>query len=336
MNERVRKQTHQSLLNRGQFMRYHFNSDTGKTRQCQANIRECPLIHGDSPSDAVNNYEEAMMEHTFTKMSRKEKKRTPREFQQISAEILSKTPLKDLDTTELSQTIRYESHNAGMDGETIDSAIALASILHAKQYRGPRTGPHKAPYIEHPLRNSLRLLRLGVKDQDVVLGSLLHDTVEDGAPAFAKKFYNQEMEEVEARELLTTHIGNAYGERTQHLVQSVTNDYTPLKELQAKTLEQRHQEYRSHVIEQVSKDPGTFLIKVSDFIDNATGLYHTDVKGSEKATLKRATKYLPLTDELPKIMNNLSLPISKENEEVVRGQILRTKARLTEIIAKHS
>lgn len=317
-------------------MIYHFNSDTGKTAVCEATVRPCPMIHGNDANEARHNYEQSMIEHTFVNMRKIQKKHTPREFQSLGNQVLARTPLKNLDTTELSQTIRYEAVEAGMDAETIDSAIALASILHSKQYRGPRHDIDKAPYIEHPLRNSLRLLRLGVKDQDIVVGSLLHDTIEDGSEQFVKRFQNRKLPEIEARKELSNHIANAYGERTRYLVESVTNEHTPLKEVQAKSLKERHDEYRHHVIEQISKDPGTYLIKISDYIDNATGLYHTDVKGAEKATMKRAIKYLPLTDEFLRIMDNHSLPITKENQDIIRGQIERTKFRLTEIINKYS
>lgn len=316
-------------------MRYHFNSTTGKTAKCEAKTRSCPLIHGDSPEEAQNNYEESMIEHTFIKV-KKEKKRTPQEFQKMSAEILLKTPLKNLGTVELSQTIRYEAIAKGMDIEQIDSAIALASILHSHQKRGPRAGLDKAPYIEHPLRNTLRLIRLGVEDQNIAIGALLHDTVEDGSVQFAKKFHNKNLEEPEARKLLSSHIESSYGTRVKEIVESVTNEYTPLKEVQRKTIAERHREYRAHVVEQISKDSGSFLVKISDFIDNATGLYHTDVKGSEKATYKRAIKYLPLIDDFKNTMKNLSIPLSKENREVLEGQLDRTKIRLTKIIENYS
>lgn len=312
-------------------MSYHFNSTTGKSAKCNAKIKECPLIHGNSPEEAAKNYEDSMIEHTFTKL-KKEDKKTPREFQQMSSEILLKTPLKNLDTVQLSQTIRYEAIAHKMEIEQIDSAIALASILHSHQKRGPRANLDRAPYIEHPLRNTLRLIRLGVEDQDITIAALLHDTIEDGSIQFVKKFYNKDADEPEARKLLSEHIKNAYGQKVEKIVQSVTNEYMPLKEAQNKTIEQKHKEYRAHVIEQINKDSGSLLVKLSDFIDNATGLYHTDVKGAEKATYKRAVKYLPLIDDFKKALNNQTLPLSKNNKDVIDGQLDRTKVRLTKII----
>lgn len=318
-------------------MTYHFNSRTGKTAVCEAKIKECPLIHGDSPEEAQKNYENSMIEYTLVKV-KKNNRKTPKELQQMSNEILLKTPLKHLDTVQLSQTIRHEAVNSGMEVEQIDSAIALASILHSHQKRGPREGldSDKAPYIEHPLRNTLRLIRLGVKDQDIAIGALLHDTVEDGSVQFVEKFHNKKADEPEARKVLSSHIKNAYGTRVSEIVQAVTNDYVPLKEVQRKSLEERHKEYRDHVISQISSDSGAYLVKISDFIDNATGLYHTDIKGSEKATLKRATKYHPMPDKFIEIMKTLPVPLSEENKEVLEGQMNRTKIRLKGIIEKYS
>lgn len=56
----------------------------------------------------------------------------------------------------------------------IEEAIVLASWLHAGQYR--RTGE---PYLAHLLRVARLLLRSGVRDVEILIAALLHDSEED-------------------------------------------------------------------------------------------------------------------------------------------------------------
>jgi (p)ppGpp synthase/HD superfamily hydrolase len=55
----------------------------------------------------------------------------------------------------------------------------MASFLHRKQTRFVRGDLPRVPYIEHPLRVALRLVRWGVPDAELIAAALLHDVVED-------------------------------------------------------------------------------------------------------------------------------------------------------------
>src|SRR5690348_7140028 len=59
-------------------------------------------------------------------------------------------------------------------GEAIAAAAEWAAVLHAGQRRS------REPYLNHPLRVTLRLLcHYQVTDTDVLVAGLLHDVVED-------------------------------------------------------------------------------------------------------------------------------------------------------------
>lgn len=87
---------------------------------------------------------------------------------------------------ELANCLRSAGRQLDFNDEKLKSAIALATTLHENQSRGARETLKRTPYIEHPLRNAIRLIRLGNAEQDVIFANVLHDTVEDGSVDFVK------------------------------------------------------------------------------------------------------------------------------------------------------
>ena len=155
--------------------RYHTN-DSGQTLPCTAGVRECQFVHGSTPREAADNWQQQMEDQLIPapEVSPAEKLQRYRE-----------TSLKHMDDRELAEAILLEADAAGLDVHSIATAIALASELHGNQFRkGNRGSLSNPPYIEHPLRNTLRLIRMGVRDESVLNGSILHDTVEDGSSVF--------------------------------------------------------------------------------------------------------------------------------------------------------
>ena len=316
---------------------YHFNEVTGKTSPCRAVKERCPLIHGQSPEEARKNYENVMDKSTIGVLRKYNPPRSKRELMTMPAMVLSRTPLKDMDAAQLAATIRHEAVDAGMDAETIDSAIELASILHAHQTRGNRGAFITTAYIEHPLRNGLRLIRMGVTDQDTVVGAILHDTVEDGSEVFVKKFEGHvgKVDEAQARIRLSAHIGAAYGRDVEIIVAGMTNEYVPAKDAATLSLEQKHLTYKDHVAEQISQDVRVLLGKSSDFIDNASGLHHNDTPARAEKTYKQARKYRPVVDVFIHAINQSDIPISDQEKRKLIAKMEETKVRLDELIAKY-
>lgn len=85
--------------------------------------------------------------------------------------------LKDMTASELANCLRSAGRQLDFNDEKLKSAIALATTLHENQSRGARVTLKRTPYIEHPLRNAIRLIRLGNAEQDVIIANVLHDMV---------------------------------------------------------------------------------------------------------------------------------------------------------------
>ena len=58
-------------------------------------------------------------------------------------------------------------------------AMEVATLAHLDQFRKNGIKSDEDPYIVHPLRNVLRLLRYGCSDVEILSATALHDTVED-------------------------------------------------------------------------------------------------------------------------------------------------------------
>lgn len=320
-------------------MGYHYNSDTGKYGVCSASKKECPYVYGETLEEAQAQYEKSMQSEIVKPIN---KKLMRQQLRDMPAEILSKTPLKELDTAQLVQTIVYETKKIGIDEEDIKSSISLATILHAHQKRGNRGNFTTTPYIEHPLRNALRLIRLGVKNKDVIVAAILHDTVEDGAKSFVEKFkdYNSEnIHELDAREELKNHIKNVYGKNSLRIIDAVTNDYIADTDKEKMSAIEKNRIYLEHVKNNIKNNPEVYLVKVSDFIDNATGLYHNDIPSRSAKTLKQAVKYLPVVEHFIsslKEMNPKDLGIDQKGVNSILDHLYKTEVRLQKIIDKYS
>lgn len=318
--------------------KYHFNPETGKTSKCTSTENKCPFIDAESPEQAQAQYEKYMQNHEFPKISNFVSSEKRVEAQKLPGVFLQKIPLKELNATQLSQTLRHEAEALGMDKQVIDSAIDLATILHSKQMRGNRGQFDRVPYIEHPLRNALRIIRWGADDQDVVVAAILHDTIEDGSKIFVKKLLknNEKLQELETRKILGEHIRTAYGPRVLKLVEAVTNDYLTDTMRANISISERNENYLNHVYQGIHGHKGAYLVKISDFVDNATGLHHNDVKGREAKTLKQAVKYLPIVKVFEDELDSLDLGLSDDAVQDIRSHLSKTRMRLKQIIQRLS
>lgn len=307
--------------------RYHTN-DSGKTLPCTAGVRQCRFVHGDSPEAAAENWQAQMATELIPVAS------SPyRPEERLAAHRM--TSLKDMDDSALAECIVLEIDQLGIDTAPISNAIALASELHGKQFRkGTRGSVENPPYIEHPLRNTLRLIRLGSSDQPTLIGSVLHDTVEDGAGVFVKSRGGSNREakdEYSARAKLSTHIEETFGPETQEIVLAVTNDI-PEGDPRTMTTAEKHSIYVNHLRSQVLHSPKAFLVKFSDFIDNGTGLYH-GVGSLDPTKLKnQATKYLLSVPSFQEGLSTLKLNLPDHSKALLQESLIETERRLRRII----
>lgn len=131
----------------------------------------------------------------------------------------------------------------------LQETAVLASILHRGDIRSVRGKLPRTHYIEHPYRVTLRLIRWGVIDINVLHAALLHDTFEDHPKDFEKLFG------VDA----ATYIGLTFGSDVWDVVYAVSN--------------QPGVGYHEHVLEAIA-DPRAFIVKLADWTDNALSLHH--------------------------------------------------------------
>ena len=135
-------------------------------------------------------------------------------------------PLKEMDAATLVFAIESAVDELAISGETLRLAMEVATLAHLDQFRKNGIKSDEDPYIVHPLRNVLRLLRYGCSDVEILSATALHDTVEDRPHAVIALLGGQtadDMSASEAQERASTLIASRFGHRISELVEAVTN-----------------------------------------------------------------------------------------------------------------
>jgi (p)ppGpp synthase/HD superfamily hydrolase len=208
----------------------------------------------------------------------------------------------------LRERFAYEIRDfAAPDRERLAAALDLATTLHHGQRRV------REPYVNHLLRVAIRILHYyGVRDVDVVVAALLHDSAEDQAERLAG---------VADTDLALARLGELFGPRVASLVESVTNpEYT--------TDRSEHEQYREHVAESLERDPWARVIKVSDFTDNGVGVIHTTGPKVRNA----ATKYGPLIPVFRDLVTRPDTPLDDRARAHILGQLALAETRFAAIL----
>ena len=147
-----------------------------------------------------------------------------------------RVPLNAMTEAMLNQELSNEVHRIVTDPVALDqvlSAALVATHLHAGQTRFAPDGGTRRAYIEHPLRNTLRLIRWGVNNPMVLIASLMHDTVEDQVEKIITDYLPHALptrtglvytadETTGMREQAYAWLGLGFGERVATLVARVT------------------------------------------------------------------------------------------------------------------
>lgn len=127
------------------------------------------------------------------------------------------------------------------DIHKIFNAVVFAAQKHRTQ---TRKDPQHTPYIIHPIGVAHHMLKVGrVRDPDILIGGLLHDTVEDTETTFDE-------------------IKNAFGPRVESFVREVTDDKS-LPKAERKLLQ---------IVNASHKSAGGAQIKLADKFYNVTDL----------------------------------------------------------------
>jgi hypothetical protein len=194
---------------------------------------------------------------------------------------------------------------AGERGRVV-AALALMSRLHERDRR------QREPYSCHPLRVTIRILsHYQVTDPDLACAALLHDTVEDHAGDIAPGGSRQDALAV---------LAGQFGARTADLVAAVTSPpWDPGRD--------KHEQYREHVAASLEGSLWARVVKVSDFTDNAVGLFHT----TGASLPRRAAKYRPLVPVLRELVLRPDTPLAGDVKDMIAGQLDKAGVRLAAI-----
>ncbi|MBV9795764.1 MAG: HD domain-containing protein [Actinobacteria bacterium] len=198
------------------------------------------------------------------------------------------------------------------DRPRLTEALALAARLHAGDRR------QSEPYVNHLLRVAIRIMTYyGVRDPDVVVAALLHDSVEDHAAELAADGTAPSAQ----TELALAELGRRFGPRVAELVGAVTNpEYEPGRD--------RRLQYRDHVAASLDASPWARVIKASDFTDNGAGLIHTT--GPRVPELAR--KYVLLVPVLRELIDRPDTPLAEPARQRIRAQLGRAAERFAAIL----
>jgi (p)ppGpp synthase/HD superfamily hydrolase len=237
----------------------------------------------------------------------------PTDFPQI--------PLKQMDPSLLVFELGREAHRLMPESsELITSAATMASFLHRRQTRFVRGRLPWVPYIEHPLRVALRLMRWGVRDPEVVAAALLHDVVEDCSGELLSVFGRQD-------EMALGCLARLFGDGTARHVHQVTN---PVAVVDLES-------YQIHVTALAWSRTPAVLIKASDLKDNAGSISYQLGYGEDERMLRLLRKYLPCVLEVAQGLSAMGLEAASEFAwSAAAADLCRLGAELEELAGEHS
>lgn len=167
----------------------------------------------------------------------------------------------------------------------IIDAITFSADKHRFQVR---KDPEQTPYIIHPMGVANILMTIGnVRDVDIIIGALLHDTVEDTQTTFG---------EIEQR----------FGMRVANFIREVTDDKTLPKEA-------RKQLQIEHAPE---KSAGAAQIKLADKLYNLTDLAKAPPIDWEKERIDAYFRWAQsVVDRLPWV----NAPLKRGVDQVIQS-----------------
>ena len=170
-----------------------------------------------------------------------------------------------------------------LDINRIIDAIAFSAERH--QYQ-TRKDPQQTPYIIHPIGVADHLFSIGkIRDPDIIIAALLHDTVEDTETSF---------EDIQTK----------FGSRVEGFVREVTDD----KSLPKQTRKQLQIEHAPH------KSAGAAQIKLADKLYNLRDLLNHPPEDWESERVEAYFQWAQkVVDNLPWV----NAPLKKAVDEAI-------------------
>ena len=232
----------------------------------------------------------------------------------MDTETISQTVALHTIVTDLTSRLIFASpEERKLKTKQLQDALTLSVDLHRNQTR-----QGKEPYIRHIVRVSRRLVdEYGVTDTDVIVAALLHDSVEDQFVGLSK------IAGLEAsRPNALAYIARRFGHRVAFLVEklSISGDMPDEEWISF------HTEHVKNIIEE---DQDLFLIKLSDFSDNALRL--GDISEISRR-LYLSKMYLPIMRVFLEKIEGKN-PLSKSQRVLLREKIEHALSEAEEFIA---
>lgn len=157
------------------------------------------------------------------------------------------------------------------------------------------------PYPLHPIAVAQKVSVIKPFNSTLVVAALLHDTVEDQAPAIAKELNFKDFADDSEKAALHA-IHSVFGKRVARIVSYLTNpDYNLMAENAIQQGDSRikadlkNEFYRKHILHIAKEDHLAFVIKLCDFSDNA--LHISRVTDSDQYN-KLRNKYEPCIKDI--------------------------------------
>lgn len=218
-------------------------------------------------------------------------------------EAITNLPMKDMDSVLLVTALQAHLADVPLSEQEradIARAIVFAAYLHREDQRHTPTRDSSGkvhtdfdPYIVHPLRNTVRLVRWGISNADAIIASLLHDVVEDHAFDIYAEFVNEapaeDVSEDVVRAASLNYIREQFNENVAVLVEYMSNPI--IENFRNVPVVERNAIYALHVSESLSANAYVYWIKFADFVDNALSAHHGKI---DRYASRRSRKYLPL------------------------------------------
>jgi (p)ppGpp synthase/HD superfamily hydrolase len=193
--------------------------------------------------------------------------------------------------------------------EKLFEAFGLTNKLHHDQKPRP-----DGPYLNHIFRVTNRIVEeYGIKDPELVIAALLHDSVEDQAKKLAELFAS--VETISEREKALLFVKNNFGERVSKIVSKLSN---PEPETEGLSSDQKNYVYKEHVKEAI-EDSDVLPIKLSDFSDNALNLKSVS---DPVRRLKLSKKYLPVMEVFIERLKSAQNILSEEKIAEITSRLM--------------
>ena len=180
--------------------------------------------------------------------------------------------------------------------QRIQQALTLAEKHHAGQVRNAEK-PKNTPYIIHPIGCALWLIEQKITDIDIIIATILHDTLED-------------------TQLSPDTIKSQFGKRILELVKSVTRERST-----DETEEQKRVNKIEHFKKLTDEPAATKLIKAADFLDNMRSWPFVPINASMAYKIPRWIKeaeqyYIPIANAVaPQAVPEMEEIVTKVKEK---------------------